>query len=53
MAIAEWVELARIYSGDSMRRLVNGVLGRITGEATAAPETERHPSTPRRKRRGS
>jgi len=53
VAIAEWVELARIYSGDSMRRLVNGVLGRITGEATAAPETERHPSTPRRKRRGS
>ncbi len=26
VAIAEWVELARIYSGDSMRRLINGVL---------------------------
>jgi N utilization substance protein B len=29
VAIAEWVELARIYSGDPMRRLVNGVLGRV------------------------
>jgi transcription antitermination protein NusB len=33
VAIAEWVELARIYSGDPMRRLVNGVLGRIAREA--------------------
>ena len=29
VAIAEWVELARTYSGDPMRRLINGVLGRI------------------------
>ncbi|HEX9044047.1 MAG TPA: transcription antitermination factor NusB, partial [Candidatus Limnocylindrales bacterium] len=29
VAIAEWVELARIYSGDPARRLLNGVLGRI------------------------
>ncbi len=29
VAIAEWVELARGYSGDPMRRLMNGVLGRI------------------------
>ena len=29
VAIAEWVELARVYSGDPMRRLMNGVLGRI------------------------
>jgi transcription antitermination protein NusB len=29
VAIAEWVELARIYSGDPMRRLMNGVLGNI------------------------
>jgi N utilization substance protein B len=29
VAIAEWVELARSYSGDPMRRLMNGVLGRI------------------------
>jgi N utilization substance protein B len=35
VAIAEWVELARIYSGDPMRRLVNGVLGRIAAEAGA------------------
>jgi N utilization substance protein B len=33
VAIAEWVELARIYSGDPMRRLVNGVLGRIAQES--------------------
>jgi N utilization substance protein B len=41
VAIAEWVELARIYSGEPMRRLVNGVLGRITAESpgpTAAPD---------------
>lgn len=37
VAIAEWVELARIYSGDPMRRLMNGVLGRIAAEATGAP----------------
>jgi N utilization substance protein B len=36
VAIAEWVELARIYSGDPMRRLLNGVLGRIVGETTGA-----------------
>jgi transcription termination factor NusB len=29
VAIAEWVELARIYSGDPTRRLMNGVLGSI------------------------
>jgi transcription antitermination protein NusB len=32
VAIAEWVELARIYSGEPMRRLMNGVLGRIARE---------------------
>jgi transcription termination factor NusB len=36
VAIAEWVELARSYSGDPMRRLVNGVLGRISAEANEA-----------------
>ena len=36
VAIAEWVELARTYSGDPMRRLMNGVLGRISAEATEA-----------------
>ena len=30
VAIAEWVELSRSYSGDPMRRLMNGVLGRIS-----------------------
>jgi N utilization substance protein B len=29
VAIAEWVELARTYSGEPMRRLMNGVLGQI------------------------
>jgi N utilization substance protein B len=36
VAIAEWVELARIYSGDPARRLMNGVLGRLAREAAAA-----------------
>jgi N utilization substance protein B len=31
VAIAEWVVLARTYCGDSMRRLMNGVLGSISG----------------------
>ena len=33
VAIAEWVELARTYSGDPARRLMNGVLGRIAVES--------------------
>jgi N utilization substance protein B len=44
VAIAEWVELARIYSGDPMRRLMNGVLGRIaaasSGPQPSAPSSE-------------
>jgi N utilization substance protein B len=39
VAIAEWVELARTYSGDPMRRLMNGVLGKIAGEASGPPPT--------------
>jgi N utilization substance protein B len=39
VAIAEWVELARIYSGDPMRRLMNGVLGRIARETEPDPTT--------------
>ncbi len=35
VAIAEWVELARTYSGEPMRRLMNGVLGRVARERTA------------------
>jgi len=42
VAIAEWVELARTYSGEPARRLVNGVLGRIARDSEAgahrAPE---------------
>jgi N utilization substance protein B len=42
VAIAEWVELARTYSGEPVRRLVNGVLGRIARDSEAgahrAPE---------------
>lgn len=36
VAIAEWVELARTYSGEPMRRLMNGVLGRIARETSGA-----------------
>jgi len=49
VAIAEWVELARTYSGDPARRLVNGVLGRIaaeraTGQARPSQRPADHPS---------
>ena len=37
VAIAEWVELARTYSGDPARRLVNGVLGRVAAERAPGP----------------
>lgn len=37
VAIAEWVELARVYSGDPLRRLLNGVLGRIADEIDVDP----------------
>lgn len=36
VAIAEWVELARTYSGEPARRLLNGVLGRVAREAMGA-----------------
>ena len=36
VAIAEWVDLARTYSGDPARRLVNGVLGRIASDRPGA-----------------
>lgn len=35
VAIAEWVELARTYSGEPMRRLMNGVLGRVSRDPSA------------------
>lgn len=34
VAISEWVELARSYSGEPARRLLNGILGRIAAEST-------------------
>lgn len=39
VAISEWVELARTYSGEPTRRLLNGVLGRVEagGQDTEAP----------------
>jgi N utilization substance protein B len=37
VAIAEWVELARTYSGDPARRLMNGVLGRLAATAPDRP----------------
>jgi N utilization substance protein B len=47
VAIAEWVELARTYSGEPARRLVNGVLGKIARDSVAgarsASETEPEP----------
>jgi N utilization substance protein B len=43
VAIAEWVELARTYSGDPMRRLMNGVLGSIA--ASGDPPTASTPSS--------
>ena len=38
VAISEWVELARTYSGDPARRLMNGVLGRLTRDAAGSTE---------------
>lgn len=40
VAISEWVELARTYSGEPTRRLMNGVLGRVAKEATDAGASE-------------
>lgn len=45
VAIAEWVELARVYGGDPARRLVNGVLGRVARDV--AGETLEPPPEPR------
>ena len=36
VAIAEWVDLARTYSGDPARRLMNGVLGKIDRDRPGA-----------------
>jgi N utilization substance protein B len=36
VAISEWVELARTYSGEPTRRLMNGALGRVAKDVTEA-----------------
>jgi N utilization substance protein B len=41
VAISEWVELARTYSGEPARRLVNGVLGRVARDDLGAETTQR------------
>jgi N utilization substance protein B len=45
VAIAEWVELARIYSGDPMRRLMNGVLGNIAAQPSRPQPTGSTPNS--------
>src|SRR3954453_758231 len=45
VAIAEWVELARTYSGEPMRRLMNGVLGNITADRSGPQPTAPTPNS--------
>jgi N utilization substance protein B len=45
VAIAEWVELARSYSGEPMRRLMNGVLGNITADRSGNQPKATTPSS--------
>jgi len=42
VAISEWVELARTYSGEPARRLLNGVLGRVEAAEQGADAPDRH-----------
>ena len=42
VAIAEWVELARTYSGEPMRRLLNGVVGRIAADTSRGSGSRDH-----------
>jgi N utilization substance protein B len=46
VAISEWVELARTYSGEPTRRLMNGALGRVAQEAAQDEGTERDVASP-------
>jgi transcription antitermination protein NusB len=41
VAISEWVELARTYSGEPTRRLMNGALGHVAQQATQSEGTGR------------
>jgi N utilization substance protein B len=43
VAIAEWVELARTYSGEPARKLVNGVLGKIARDPEAGAHRASEP----------
>ena len=46
VAIAEWVGLARTFSGEPARRLVNGVLGRVASEVVGTDSaTDSQPAT--------
>ena len=42
VAIAEWVNLARTYSGEPARRLLNGVLGRVASDHVNEGGGDRH-----------
>ncbi len=46
VAISEWVELARTYSGEPTRRLMNGALGRVARQASESEGTERDDQSP-------
>ena len=46
VAISEWVELARTYSGEPTRRLMNGALGRVAQQAAESKGTERDEASP-------
>ena len=46
VVISEWVGLAKTYSGEPARRLLNGVLGRVASDTTSGhvpPGAERDP----------
>ena len=47
VAVSEWVEMARTYSGEPTRRLVNGVLGQVANASTRkGADRGRHGSGP-------
>ncbi len=45
VAISEWVELARTYSGEPTRRLMNGALGRVAKDVTEAERDDVPPGS--------
>ncbi len=51
VVIAEWVALARVFSGEPARRLVNGVLGRIARETGADRPDDRQDGSAAQARR--